>query len=401
MVATGKAQEEQQARAADLHRPLVVQVVRQYLPNRGGLEDVVRNLSRQLLARGLRVRVVTLDRLFADPGHVLAAREVIDGVEVVRIPWRGSSRYPLAPAVFRHLADADLIHVHGVDFFFDALAFGRCLHGKPMVATTHGGFFHTSAHGRLKRIWFNTATRLSGFAYRAIICCSASDLALFQKIHRHRSVLIENGVDTLKFAGLAPSAPRRRLLTIGRFSRNKRLERLLDVMAALVAREPDWHLDIAGAPSDLTESDLSALIASHGLERHVNLHVRPGDLDLRRLAEQASLFVSASDYEGFGLVAVEAMSAGLLPVLNANQAYQALAEQHRDVQLADFSKPARAADAVEKAYRHLLAEGEALPQRLVSAAARYSWEGVTEAHLALYADALPRSAGKAWVGAGA
>lgn len=121
--------------------PLIVQVVRQYPPGRGGLEDVVSSLSRELLQRGFRVRVVTLDRLFSDPGKTLPAREVIDGVEVVRVPYRGSSRYPLAFSAFRHIRDADLVHVHGVDFFFDALALGRFLHGAPMVATTHGGFF--------------------------------------------------------------------------------------------------------------------------------------------------------------------------------------------------------------------------------------------------------------------
>ena len=39
--------------------PLIVHVVRQFLPNRGGLEDVVANLARQTVRRGYRVRVVT------------------------------------------------------------------------------------------------------------------------------------------------------------------------------------------------------------------------------------------------------------------------------------------------------------------------------------------------------
>ena len=103
-------------------QPLVTHVVRQFLPNRGGLEDVVANLCRQLPPLGYRTRVVTLDRLFVDPETVLPAQETIEGIEVVRIPWRGSNRYPIAPQVFQHLADADLIHVHAVDFFFDALA---------------------------------------------------------------------------------------------------------------------------------------------------------------------------------------------------------------------------------------------------------------------------------------
>ena len=87
--------------------PLIVQVVRQYAPGRGGLEDVVANLSGLLLRRGFLVRVVTLDSLFRARDYKLAEREIIDGVEVVRIPWKGSTRYPLAPGVFRHIGDAD------------------------------------------------------------------------------------------------------------------------------------------------------------------------------------------------------------------------------------------------------------------------------------------------------
>src|ERR1700712_2218982 len=138
--------------------PLIVHVVRQFLPNKGGLEDVVANLCRQLLARNFRIRVVTCDSLFSDPDRKLPQREIIDGIEVVRIPWSGTSRYPVAPQVFRHVADADLVHVHAVDFFFDALAWGKALHHRPMIATTHGGFFHTKKYAAVKAVWFQTLT---------------------------------------------------------------------------------------------------------------------------------------------------------------------------------------------------------------------------------------------------
>ena len=129
-------------------------------------------MARELVARGYRARVVTLDRLFSSPDGRLDATETIDGIEIVRIPWSGPSRYPLAPQIFRHLSDADLVHVHAVDFFFDALAWGKPLHGRPMIATTHGGFFHTAKYAALKKIWFQTATRLSALAYNRLISCS-------------------------------------------------------------------------------------------------------------------------------------------------------------------------------------------------------------------------------------
>ncbi|TWD48006.1 alpha-1,3-mannosyltransferase [Agrobacterium vitis] len=363
--------------------PLIVQVVRQYPPAQGGLEDVVSNLSRALVARGFRVRVVTLDRVFSDPARQLAAFEVMDGVEVVRIPYHGSSRYPVALSVFRHLADADLVHVHGVDFFFDALALGRFMHGAPMVATTHGGFFHTRKYARIKKIWFQTLTRLSASAYAAIACCSASDLALFRTIQPEHSVLVENGVDTAKFANLASPRPVKRMITIGRFSENKRLDRLLETMAALVARDAEWRLDIAGSPSDLSATDVNALIDKNGLRQHVSLHVSADNDRLKQLISQSSLFVSASAYEGFGLVAVEAMSAGLLPVLHRNDAYAALAARHKDIHLADFAIPQTSADDILRAY-DALSNNINLRADLQAATFSYSWERVAQRYIELY-----------------
>ncbi|AXA40412.1 glycosyltransferase family 4 protein [Rhizobium leguminosarum] len=363
--------------------PLIVHVVRQFLPNRGGLEDVVANLARQTVRRGYRVRVVTLDSLFTAPEDKLPLREDIDGIEVVRIPWSGSSRYPLAPQVFRHLADADLVHVHAIDFFFDALAWGRLLHGKPMIVTTHGGFFHTRKYATIKKIWFRTLTRASAMAYRRVVCCSASDLKQFSEIVPD-SLLIENGADIGKFADTASRRAKRRIVTIGRFSVNKRIDHLLDAMAALKTRDPEWHLDIVGAESDLNRADVEGAIESRHLSGRVTLHVSPDNDTIRRIIAESSIFASASEYEGFGLVALEAMSAGLLPVLNANDAFATLAARHPVLMLADFTNPETAATAIETAYEDLSRQPDVVRARLLDAARGYSWDIVAERYIDLY-----------------
>ncbi|MGR9131344.1 glycosyltransferase family 4 protein [Rhizobium leguminosarum] len=363
--------------------PLIVHVVRQFLPNRGGLEDVVANLARQTVRRGYRVRVVTLDSLFTAPEDKLPLREDIDGIEVVRIPWSGSSRYPLAPQVFRHLADADLVHVHAIDFFFDALAWGRLLHGKPMIVTTHGGFFHTRKYATIKKIWFRTLTRASAMAYRRVVCCSASDLKQFSEIVPD-SLLIENGADIGKFADTASRRAKRRIVTIGRFSVNKRIDHLLDAMAALKTRDPEWHLDIVGAESDLNRADVEGAIESRHLSGRVTLHVSPDNDTIRRIIAESSIFASASEYEGFGLVALEAMSAGLLPVLNANDAFATLAARHPVLMLADFTNPEAAATAIETAYEDLSRQPDVVRAGLLEAARGYSWDIVAERYIDLY-----------------
>lgn len=367
--------------------PLIVHVSRQFAPSRGGLEDVIGNLGRQLIKRGYRVRVVTCNSIFAEPDLKVPAHEIIDGIEVVRIPWSGTSRYPLAPQVFRHLKDADLVHVHAIDFFFDALAWGRFLHGRPMVATTHGGFFHTEKFAAIKKIWFQTLTRASATAYRRLICCSQSDFQLFSRIARDRIVTIENGANTEKFADRAATAPTRRMVTIGRFSVNKRLDRLIDTMQALVARDDRWHLDIIGAPSDNSAEDLAGMIAARGLGAHVVVHAGISDTAIAGLIGQASHFASASEYEGFGLVAVEAMSAGLLPILHRNDAYRMLAARHDDIVLTDFAQPQTAADAILAAHDRLTAH-PTLRADVMREAQLYSWNSVADQYAAVYRDVI-------------
>lgn len=380
----------QALRRTDGTAPLIVHVTRQFAPSRGGLEDVIGNLCRQLLKRGFRVRVVTCNSVFAEPGPLLPAHEIVDGIEVVRIPWSGSTRYPIAPQVFRHLADADLIHVHAIDFFFDALSWGRLLHRRPMVATTHGGFFHTQKYAALKKIWFRTVTRASALGYRRLVCCSQSDAALFSQIAAERTVTIENGANTEKFAGRASPAPARHIVTIGRFSVNKRLDRLIAMMRPLVQTNPEWHLDIIGAPSDLSAADLERQIAATGLSQHVSIHAGVTDATIAERIGKASFFASASEYEGFGVVAIEAMSAGLVPLLHPNDAYRNLAGRHDCIRLVDFSEADGAARAFEEAYRHALDGTGASGKRIVAEAAAYSWDSVADRYVDVYETVLAK-----------
>ncbi|MGZ2485745.1 glycosyltransferase involved in cell wall biosynthesis [Rhizobium pisi] len=198
------------------------------------------------------------------------------------------------------------------------------------------------------------------------------------------SLLIENGADIGKFADTASRRAKRRIVTIGRFSVNKRLDHLLNAIAALKTRHPEWHLDIVGAESDLNRANLEDEIESRNLTGRVTLHVSRDNDTIRRIIAEASLFASASEYEGFGLVALEAMSAGLLPVLNANDAFQTLAGRHPVIRLADFQNSGAAAAAIEAAYEGLAREPDAIRAGLLDAARGYSWDIVASRYIDLY-----------------
>ncbi|ALR01421.1 glycosyltransferase family 4 protein [Xylella fastidiosa] len=327
----------------------VVHVVRQFHPSIGGMEDVVFNIAMQLhLHAGIDVDVVTLNRVFTQSDVLLPCTDKYQGVSIQRIGYRGSSRYPLAPWVLRMLDKADVIHVHGIDFFYDFLALTRVLHGKPMVVSTHGGFFHTDYASRLKLLWFNTLTRLSALAYARIIASSESDGALFSKIVApSRLRVIENGVDVEKYARCGSSEAGRTLLYFGRWSMNKGLLETLQLLAVLYVLDPRWRLIIAGREYDYDQAALAYEVDRLGLSEQVHFHCSPSQSQLRFLMEQAQFFISLSRHEGFGIAAVEAMSAGLIPVLSDIPPFARLHRESGLGVLVDPLQPQQAAVAVQ------------------------------------------------------
>lgn len=369
-----------------MSRPLrVVHVVRQYAPSIGGLEDAVANLCRHLAAQpGIDVRVVTLDRLFSAPDAVLPQSEIVDGIPVARIPWRGSKRYPLAPSVLGAVAGADLVHVHAVDFFFDFMAWTKPLHRLPMVASTHGGFFHTEFAATAKKLYFQTVTRASAIGYAAICASSENDAATFRRIAPQRTVALENGVNIEKWADAGSATPERTMIFIGRWSGNKRVPALIDLVAALRAENPAWRLIVAGVPDVETVDSLAAHAVETGVGDAVEIHLKPGDAELRALVGRSGYIASASSYEGFGLTIVEGMSAGLLPIVSPLAPFTKLVDALGDGTVIDVADPKASAAKVEAAFRRQSADLAARRQAAIALAGRYAWPGVAARFREIY-----------------
>ena len=366
----------------------VLHIVRQFSPSVGGLEASVQSLASAQRSRfGIDARVVTLDRLFGRSGR-LPAQDIVDGIPVRRLPWRGSTRYPLAPSVLAHLQAADVLHVHAIDFFFDFLAATRPLHGRPMIASTHGGFFHSGQYNAAKKIWFNSVTWASIRAYRRIVACSYSDADMFRRSAGPRLTVIENGINQVKFRDASSPVPTRTIISFGRFAQHKRIGHLFPLLARLRSADPAWRLIVAGREADQTAEELRSLAGIAGLSDAVRFVIDPSDDELRALIGEASYFGCLSAYEGFGLAAVEAMSAGLLPILSGITPFRRLVESTGIGLVVDAENPEGAAVTVQSISSDGIGTYGQRRLRTMQEVRCYDWEEVASRYVDLYEGAI-------------
>jgi alpha-1,3-mannosyltransferase len=363
----------------------IVHVVRQFHPAVGGFESVVLELALRQVAAGHRVRVVTLNRLFNSSDNVrLSAQETVSGIRVIRIPYFGSSHYPLAFSVLKHIHGADIVHVHAIDFFFDYLAWTKPIHRRTLVVSTHGGFFHTSYAAFVKRLYFAVVTRLSLSWYAGVVTVSVGDYGLFSKIRLNGIVCIENGVNITKYSGLSPLQPTKAILSIGRLSSNKGLDRLIAFVAALRRFDPDWTLKIVGRPWDIPVLKLRAWAASAGITDSVEIVESPSDESIRHFIGQCSIVASASEYEGFGMSVIEGMSAGMYPLLSDISAFHQLVKQTGIGAILNYGNPEIEAVRFLKIWREIECDYSASRRASMNAILKYDWRGVTQTYAALY-----------------
>jgi len=103
-----------------------------------------------------------------------------------------------------------------------------------------------------------------------------------------------------------------KIIAVGRFvDKEKNFSMLIDAMRIFVRINPRVLLVIVGAGPD--RKNYESRVRNHGLEKSVMLE--PWRNDLASFYKSFDLFVSSSNYEGWGRAVIEAMAAGLPVVM--------------------------------------------------------------------------------------
>jgi len=191
----------------------------------------------------------------------------------------------------------------------------------PLVLTIHDVSFF--AHPE----WFSfregTRRRLltawSARRARAVVTdtkFSKSEIATHLGVPNARITVISLGLTTTHHQSAVMVRREPMVLFVGSIFERRRVDRLIAAFDAVVAQSPEATLEIVGENrTRQPRLDLDALRRRTSHPDRIRLHSYVDDATLANLYRRASVFAFLSEYEGFGFTPLEALRAGVPPVL--------------------------------------------------------------------------------------
>ncbi len=188
------------------------------------------------------------------------------------------------------------------------------------------------------------------------------------------------GTAGVKSSPKPPASSPYRILFVGSIFNRRHVTDLVRAFAPIARAHPDAELDIVGDDRSHPREDLPRTIAAEGLQTQVRWHQYVTDEHLRDLYKRARAFAFLSEYEGLGLTPLEALAAGLPPVLlDTRVARESCGDAALYVALGDLRGTTQALETAlcdEPARARILT---AAPREL----AKYSWPRAARETLAV------------------
>lgn len=350
-------------------RILMVSV--RYPPYTGGIETHTYEVAWRLAAAGVHVTVLTTDTT-----GTLAPAETRDDVHIIRVPaWPRTRDYFFAPAIGRVIRQRtwDLVHCQGINNFVPPLAMLTAQRAAiPYIVSLHSGGDVTPFRRLIRAAHWRALRPLVHRAHQ-LIAVSPFEVAHFGHyfgLPPDRFSVIPNGADHIlaqaaqigEMPELAPVQPSRRgepssgplIVSIGRLVPYKGHQRAITALPKVLEAFPDAHLRIIG--SGPYEKHLRRLVARLGLGDHVEIGpIPPNDTAaMRTVLQSCSLVTALSDFEGQGLVALEAIACGRPLLVNYATALKEFSDQGHARVVAPDDGPAAVAAAMKAQLRNPL-----------------------------------------------
>lgn len=280
---------------------------------------------------GVNVEVATIDEGVGSAAAVERLRRSDVRVHLFRLShvpgaWRFSISASLARWVLANGRRFDVLHVHGAwtGTSMAGLVTGRAC-GIPVVLTPHESLtehdLSTSGPGMravkraLRRVYL-AALDATIFASQLELCDSHGDRAI-------HPVVLPHPVEAVPSPKGVVRTGRLRVGFLGRFDPKKNLDLLLQALP------PNADLIVAGDGPPETRASLRAVAAAAGVEDQIEwLGFVEGDVKAR-FFESLDVLAMPSRYECFGMVAAEALAAGVPVIVSPATGIAPIVRRHR------------------------------------------------------------------------
>lgn len=320
----------------------ILHVTRQFYPAIGGIENVVMGICENSNSIGYKNTVITLNKLWEKPKIKLKQFEIINDIQIIRIPFLGFKQYAFSPSIIQYLPNYDLIHIHSSDFFLDYIALTQFIHKTPIILHSHGLYFHSNKALKFKNFYFHTLTKQALKHVEKIICVSNHDKNLLKDIAKEEKLtVIPNGLMFEKNKNFFHQRKKGLILSVGRLASNKRYHLLIEAFAHTLKSIPECELVIIGKnQGELT--NLKYVAEKLGITSKVQFLGEVSNETLYNFLSTASIWTSASSYESFGVALLEAVAAGCIPVVQKLEAFNEYLTDNVNGFFTDFSNPLQA-----------------------------------------------------------
>jgi alpha-1,3-mannosyltransferase len=354
-----------------------------FFPVVGGVQQVVLDLALRVGGHGVSMDVAHVAR------GLHRATETVRGVTVHRLPLYGNRVLGWAPGLRKLAQNYDLLHVHDAQLMALTANVRFTCAAIPALLSTHGGFWHTNRAYLLKRIYEATMIRGAAGHYRRVLASSVGDFEYFKR-YAERISLCSNGVDVKRFNRVLAAGARsmNEWVYWGRMSRHKRIDVIIDYVAHAHSRGHPVALLVCGEDVDGLMPAFAAQVERLKLTDFVRFEPYLDGDALRAELCKKTVYVTASEHEGFGLSVVEAMAAGLIVAGRDMVPFTSFIEHGRSGWLLRFDASAADLQRLERLLSSTPAQIDAVSHAARRAAGEYDWDVAAGRFVQHYRDAL-------------
>jgi glycosyltransferase involved in cell wall biosynthesis len=236
----------------------------------------------------------------------------------------------------------------------------------------------------MRRRWL---TRQSAAAARAVVTISQfSRREIVERlgVSDARIHVIPPGIDLSEAPAQNRPPARPYVLFVGTIFNRRHVPHLIRAFARIARRHPETSLEIVGDNRSHPHQDLPKIIVGEGLSQQVRWRPWVTDAELSSLYGGARAFAFLSEYEGLGLTPLEALAAGVPPLLlDTPVARESCGDAALYVSLNDIERTSQSLE-------QLLFDGRARDAVLSAAPAmlrRYRWPEAASQTLAVLENA--------------